>query len=100
MFIKTASLSAALALALFAPAPAMAQDAMGTAKMSSDGMAMDAMAPMMSDEDLKVCIDQAKAITFAEVAMAAEAACHDVHNGHDAMGGDAMMGGEAMAPKQ
>ena len=98
MFYKTASLSAALALALFSAGGAMAEDAMSP------------MAPMMSDADLTMCVTQAKAITFPEVAMVAEAACQTLHNGHDAMGGtpmggdamggDAMRGGDAMAPKQ
>ena len=90
MFVKTASLSAALVLALFAAGPTLAQDAMST----------DAMAPMMSDDDLKTCLDQAMAITFPDVAMVAEEACHNLHNGQGAMGGDAMMAGDAMAPKQ
>lgn len=98
MFLKTSGLSAAFALVLLAAGGASAQDAMG------------AMAPMMSDDDLSKCVEQAKAITFPDVAMVAEHACHNIHNGHDAMGGeamggdalggDAMMGGDAMAPKQ
>jgi hypothetical protein len=93
MFLKTSGLSAAFALVLLAAGGASAQDAMG------------AMTPMMSDDDLSNCVEQAKAITFPDVAMVAEQACHNIHNGHDAMGGEAMggnamMGGDAMAPKQ
>lgn len=65
-----------------------------------DAMAPDAMVPMMSDGELAQCIEQAKAITFSEVAMVAEQACHSLHNGQSAMGGGAMMAGDAMAPKQ
>ncbi|MBO9587202.1 hypothetical protein [Devosia sp.] len=102
MSVKTTSLSAALVLALFMGGSVLAQDAMAPA---TDGMAMDAMAPMMSDDDLAKCVEQAKAISFPDVAMVAEQACHNIHNGHDAMGSDAMggaamMGGDAMAPKQ
>ena len=92
---------------------AMAGDSMASDSMASDSMAMDSMAPMMSDDELALCIEQAQAITFAEVAAAAEHACHAVHNGEhmgsDAMAGDAMAGdamegdamaGDAMAPQQ
>ncbi len=81
----------------------MAGDSMASDSMASDSMAMDSMAPMMSDEDLALCIEQAQAITFAQVAATAEEACHMVHNGEhmdaDPMAGDAMAG-DAMAPQQ
>jgi len=113
--IKTTAF-AALLIAAFA-LPAAAQDAMAPATdamaPATDAMApmapaMDAMAPMMSDADLAMCIEQATAITFPDVAMVAEQACHTMHNGHspmagDAMGSDAMstdaMSTDAMAPK-
>ncbi len=98
---------AALFVALPA-VPLLAQDA-----MESDSMAIDAMSPMtMSEENLALCLEEAAALSFPEVAMAAERACHALHNGemmHDEMtstpmGGDAMegdsMSGDAMAPGQ
>jgi pentapeptide MXKDX repeat protein len=45
-----------------APA-AMATDAMATDAMATDAMATDAMAPM-SDDDLKMCMEQTGMITF------------------------------------
>ena len=111
MFTKTIFAAAVLALTLPAAVQAqdaMAGDSMASDSMASDSMAMDSMAPMMSEEDLALCIEQAQAITFADVAAAAEEACHTVHNGEamgsDAMAGDAMasetMEGDAMAPQQ
>jgi hypothetical protein len=94
MFTRTLTMAAVAGLALLLSAGVQAQDA-----MSTDGMAMDAMAPMMSDEDLALCVQQAKAITFLEVAMVAEMACNNLHMGHGAMSGDSMMEGDAMAPK-
>ena len=93
--------TACLLATLFATASASAQDAM--APMAPDAMAPmagDAMAPMMmSDDDLKMCVEQSMAITFPEVAKVAEAACHGLHNGHAPMAGDAMAG-DAMAPQK
>lgn len=83
--------SVAVTFALLAAGGVSAEDAMATNSMSGD-----AMAPMMSDADLAKCLDEAKMISFPDVAMVAEQACHNMHNGHDAMGGDAM-GGAAMA---
>lgn len=97
MIVKTASLSVTLALATFISGGVYAEDAMAPA---SGAMATEAMAPMMSEDDLAKCVAEAKAISFTEVAMAAEQACHTLHNGGTAMGGDAMMGGDAIAPKQ
>lgn len=86
MFSKFVAIAAVAGLSFGIPAAAAAQEAMGG----------DAMSPMMmSDEDLQMCLEQAGAITFPGVAMAAEQACHQMHNGEDAMGGDAMSG-EAM----
>ena len=98
----------AAALGLAPATPLLAQDAMAGDAMAQDGMASDAMAPMMSDDDLALCLEQAAAITFAQVASAAEHACHALHNGEpmagDAMAGDARAGdamaGDAMAPQQ
>lgn len=94
MFAKTFAAALAAALILMPAGSAQAQDAMSTDNMMADGMAMDAMAPMMSDADLTLCLDQAGAISFPEVAMAAEQACHDLHDGHGSM-----MAGDAMAPQ-
>ncbi len=77
---------------------AMAGDGMASDSMASDSMAMDSMASMMSDDDLALCIEQARAITFAQVAATAEEACHMVHNGEN-MDADPMAG-DAMAPQQ
>ncbi|MBN9332897.1 hypothetical protein [Devosia sp.] len=104
MFFKTASLSVAVAMVLFAAGGAMAEEAMssgamGAGGMSAGNMAPEAMGPMMSEKDLQTCIEQAKAITFPEVAMVAEQACHALGEGKNAMGGGAM-GNGAMAPKQ
>jgi len=91
-----AATAAALIIAL--TPGSFAQDAMATDAMAADAMAMDAMAPM-SDDDLKLCLEQAGMISFATVMEAAAKACHDLHNGMmgNAMGSDAMMGGDAMA---
>ena len=86
MSAKFMSIAAALVLA--SAGAAAAQDAMSTNTMGSS-----AMAPMMSDDDLAKCLEQARAITFPEVAMAAEQACHSLQNGEEVMGGDAMGGG-------
>lgn len=102
-FVLSAAIILAPAAQVFAQ-DAMAGDAMAGDAMAGDSMAMDAMAPM-GDDDLALCIEQAQAITFAEVAAVAEEACHGVHNGDpmagDAMGSDAMAGdamaGDAMA---
>lgn len=83
--LRTVSITAAALVGL--AMPALAQDA----------MAPDAMAPMTDDADLKLCLDQAAAITFPEVAKVAADACHAVRNA--AMGGDAMGTTDAMAPK-
>lgn len=91
-------LSLAAAAIVFATIPtAFAQDAMapaGGAMMSGD-----AMAPM-SDDDLKLCLEQAAGITFAQAMEAATAACHGMHNGMmgDAMAPDAMAPADAMVP--
>ena len=99
--------TAGLLAALFATGSVFAQDAMAPDAMATDAMApmaTDSMAPMMSDDDLKMCVEQSMAITFPDVAMVAEAACHDLHNGHMPMAGDAMAGdamaGDAMAPQK
>ncbi|WP_421951251.1 hypothetical protein [Pelagibacterium sp.] len=76
----------------------MASDSMASDSMASDSMAMESMASMMSDDDLALCIEQARAITFAQVAATAEEACHMVHNGEN-MDADPMAG-DAMAPQQ
>lgn len=83
----------------FAAAPAFAEDAMATDAMAPEGGAMMAGDAMMSDDDLKLCLEQAAMITFPHVMEVATAACHDMHNGMmgDAMGGDAMAT-DAMAP--
>ncbi|WP_417584809.1 hypothetical protein [Pelagibacterium sp.] len=113
MLNKTIFAAAVFTLAL-PIAAGYAQDTMASDAMADDSMASDAM---MSDDDLALCIEQAQAISFAEVAATAEHACHTVHNGgqmgSDAMAGDAMAGdamagdamagdgmeGDAMAPK-
>ncbi len=90
MKLFTRSIPATMMLAALSMPSAIAQDA-----MSSDAMGGEAM---MSEGELAQCLEQAAAITFPQVAAAAEQACHDVHNtamGGDAMGGDAM-GGDAM----
>lgn len=112
MFNKTIFAAAVLALALPVTAvqaqdamagdamagDAMAGDGMASDSMASDSMAMESMASMMSDDDLALCIEQAQAITFAQVAATAEQACHMVHNGEN-MDADPMAG-DAMAPQQ
>jgi len=105
MFAKTFKRAAVAVLLIAFAGYAQAQDAMGgdpmmEGNMAVESMAMDAMAPMMSEDDLAHCLEQARAITFPDVAMVAEKACHNMHNGDDAMGGDAMMSGDTMAPQQ
>lgn len=74
------------AMAPAAGAMAPATDAMAPA---TDAMApAGAMAPMMSNADLKKCLEQSAMITFPDVMKAASDACHGMHNG--AIGGDAM----------
>jgi hypothetical protein len=93
--LRDMALAATISLALV-PA-AFAQDAMATDAMATDDA-------MMSDDDLKLCLEQAAMITFPHVMETAAAACHDMHNGmgEDTMGGDAMapdaMATDAMAP--
>lgn len=97
--LRTLSFAAAAVLAL--ATPSFAQDAMATDAMAPAGGAMmagDTMAPM-SEDDLKLCLEQAGKITFVDVVAAATAACHDMHNGMmgGAMAPDAMAS-DAMAP--
>ncbi|KKB85343.1 hypothetical protein VW29_06630 [Devosia limi DSM 17137] len=99
--LRCLSLAALVSLSFAAAPAAFAQDAMSPAGAMAP--AADAMAPMMSDAELKLCLEQSAAITFPAAMQAATDACHGVHNGAmGAMGGDAMgaMGGDAMAPKQ
>lgn len=97
--LRRLSLAALVGLSFAAAPAAFAQDAMSPAGAMAPADAMapaaDAMAPMMSDAELKLCLEQAAAITFPAAMQAATDACHGVHNG--AMGA---MGGDAMAPKQ
>ena len=106
--LRTLSLAAAAAI-VFGTVPAFAQVAMATDAMAPEGGAMMADDAMMSDDDLKLCLEQAAMITFPHVMEVATAACHEAHNGMmgDAMGGDAMatdamatdaMATDAMAP--
>ncbi|ODT49699.1 hypothetical protein [Devosia sp. 63-57] len=95
MITRMFTLSAIAALMMLGVG-AQAEEAMSSGAMKSDGMAM---APMMSDADLAKCVEQAKAISFPDVAMVAEQACHDMHNGHGAMGGDAMGSDSMMSTK-
>ena len=81
MSAKTFTLTTATCLALLLAGPAQAQDAMSTDGMAGDSMAMDAMAPMMNDDELALCVDQARTITFPDVARVAEQACHNLHDG-------------------
>ena len=72
---------------------AMSTDAMGT--MGTDDMGV-AGAPKISDADLATCRDEAAAISFAAVAMAARQACQALYDGQDGMGGASMMSDQAM----
>lgn len=75
------------------------------AGFAQDAMATDAMAPTItpiSDDEYKLCMDQAGAITFPAVMQAAAAACHGLHMGMDVMAtlesmGMGPMGDDAMA---
>jgi hypothetical protein len=104
MFSTTRGLALAATLSLAFATATYAQDAMATDAMAPEGGAMMAGDAMMSDDDLKLCLEQAAMITFPHVMEVATAACHDAHNGMmgDAMGGDAMatdaMATDAMAP--
>ena len=108
------ALAAALTLALI-PA-GFAQDAMAPAidamapaadAMAPAGGAMmagDAMSPTMTpitDDEYKLCVEQAGGITFPAAMQAAAAACHGLHMGMDVMGTLEAMGmgptGDAMA---
>lgn len=94
MFAKILAPSATALMFIVMVTGPQAQDAMAPDSMMSDGMGA-----MMSDEDLALCVEQAKGITFPEVAAVAEMACHSLQSGRDAMGGGAMMGGDTMSPK-
>ena len=90
--LRTLSFAAFAAMAF--AVPGFAQDAMSTDAMAPAADAMmagDAMAPM-SDDELKLCLEQAAMITFPHVMEVATAACHDTHNGMmpGAMASDAM----------
>ncbi|ODT65840.1 MAG: hypothetical protein ABS75_30030 [Pelagibacterium sp. SCN 63-23] len=98
MSTKFLAISALSALLMTLGGAAQAQDAMAADPMM-DSMGGDSMMATMSEEDLATCIAQAKAITFADVAMVAEKACQDLHTGHGAMGGDAM-GSDSMMSAQ
>lgn len=97
------ALAATLSLALI-PA-GFAQDAMATDAMAPAGGAMmagDAMAPAMTpitDDEYKLCMEQAAGITFPAVMQAAAAACHGLNMGMDVMARLESMGmsGDAMA---
>jgi len=107
IIIRGIALAATLSLAL-APA-AFAQDGIATDAMapaSGAMMAGDAMTPTMTpitDDEYKLCIEQAGGITFPAAMQAAAAACHGLHQGMDVMGameamGMGPMGGDAMTP--
>ena len=97
MIISLRDIALAATISLSLVPAAFAQDAMATDAMATDDA-------MMSDDDLKLCLEQAAMITFPHVMETAAAACHDMHNGmgEDTMGGDAMapdaMATDAMAP--
>lgn len=97
MIISLRDIALAATISLSLVPAAFAQDAMATDAMATDDA-------MMSDDDLKLCLEQAAMITFPHVMETAAAACHDTHNGmgEDTMGGDAMapdaMATDAMAP--
>jgi pentapeptide MXKDX repeat protein len=101
MIISLRDIALAATISLSLVPAAFAQDAMATDAMATDATTVDAM---MSDDDLKLCLEQAAMITFPHVMETAAAACHDTHNGmgEDTMGGDAMapdaMATDAMAP--
>lgn len=107
--LRGLALAATLSLALI-PA-SLAQDAMAPATdamaPAADAMmAGDAMTPTMTpitDDEYKLCMEQAGGITFEAAMQAAAAACHGLHMGMDVMGameamGMGPMGGDAMAP--
>lgn len=109
--LRGLTIAAMVTAALVGAPAAFAQDAAKPAPVASDAMAADPMAPdamaagaMMSDDDLKLCLEQAAMITFPQVMDAATAACHGMHNGMmaDPMAPDAMapdaMAPDAMAP--
>lgn len=98
------ALAATLSLALV-PA-GFAQDAMATGAMAVDAMTP-AITPL-TDDEYKLCMEQAGAITFPAVMQAAAAACDGLRMGMDVlatlesmgmgpMGSDAMTS-DAMAP--
>ena len=91
--LHLASLSVlALLLALSAAPAAFAEDAMAPAN------AMGKITPM-NDSDFATCQQEAGALTFPAVKMAALAACDGLHKGMDVMGAvQAMQNRDAMAP--
>ena len=111
IMLRGLALAATLSLALVSAS--LAQDAMATDAMASDAMAPagdammagDAMAPTLTpltDDEFKLCIEQAGGITFPATKASAEAACKGLHQGMDVMAtlesmGMAATGGDAMA---
>ena len=91
--LRTLTFAALISLAF--AVPGFAQDAMAPAAGAM--MAGDAMAPM-SDDDLKLCLEQAAMITFPHVMDVATAACHDTHNGMMPGAMAPAMAPDAMAP--
>ena len=89
--LRGIALAATISLALV-PA-AFAQDAMAT-----DAMASGAMTPLTEDE-FKLCMEQAGGITFPAAQHAAATACHGLHAGMDVMGAIESLGlGEMASP--
>ncbi len=94
--LRGIALAATLSFALI-PA-GFAQDAMAPAANAM--MAGDAMTPTMTpitDDEYKLCMEQAGSITFPAVMQAAAAACHGLHMGMDVMATLESMGMGPMA---
>lgn len=99
--LRNVSLAAFAVLALAGAPAAWAQDAMKADAMKPDAMAAAPMAPM-TDDEFKLCQEQAGTITFPVVQHVAMKACEGLHDGMDVMGTMNSMGmgmdGGAMAP--
>ncbi|QDZ11149.1 hypothetical protein [Devosia ginsengisoli] len=101
--LRGLSLAAIAAIAFTVAPAAFAQDAMSTDAMSTDAMATDAMAPAaatpLTDDEFKLCMEQAGGITFPAAQLAAATACHGLHQGADVMGAIESLGlGEMSSP--
>lgn len=97
--LRSLSLAAITAIAFTVAPAAFAQDAMSTDAMATDAMAPAAATTPLTDDEFKLCMEQAGGITFPAAQLAAATACHGLHQGADVMGAIESLGlGEMSSP--